>query len=95
MRKLGFALEALGFVTGACSSGGGAGAIATVSTARASAAYAFYRARNPDLALVLSREDALARAYLGCGIRWSPETVDGVLARAYKGVCPPTPGNFP
>jgi hypothetical protein len=96
--KLGFALGALAFVTGACSSGSGTGAnpdFATVSTARSSAAYSFYLARNPDPALVLSREDALARAYLGCGIRWPPATVDGVIAQAYKGICPSGPGNFP
>jgi hypothetical protein len=96
--KLGFALGVLAFATGACSSGRGTGAnpdFATVSTARALAAYSFYLAHNPDPYLVLSRTAAQERAYLGCGIRWSPSTVDGVLARAYKGICPSTPGNFP
>jgi hypothetical protein len=93
-----FALGALAFVTGACSSGSGTGAnpdFASVSTARASAAYAFYLAHNPDPYLVLSRNAAQARAYLGCGSKWSPDTVDGVLAKAYKGICPSTPGNLP
>jgi hypothetical protein len=96
--KLGFALGALAFVTGACSSGTGNGAnpdFATFSTARASAAYSFYLAHNPDPALVLSRQDAQTRAYLDCGIKWSPGTLDGVLAKAYQGICPSGPGNFP
>jgi hypothetical protein len=93
------AIGALAFVTGACSSGTSTrtlpASFATTSTARASAAYAFYLAHNPDSYLVLSRKAAQERAYLGCGIKWSPGTVDGVLARAYKGICPSTPGNFP
>jgi hypothetical protein len=97
--KVALAIASLAFVSGACSSGSNArtvpGSFATTSTARASAAYSFYLAHNPDPYLVLSRQDAQARAYLGCGIRWSPGTVDGVLAKAYKGVCPSTPGNFP
>jgi hypothetical protein len=90
---------ALALVGGACSSGSGSAAepatFATTSTARASAAYAFYLAHNPDPYLVLSREAAQERAYLKCGTKWSPGTVDGVLAKAYKGICPSTPGNYP
>jgi hypothetical protein len=92
-------IAALALVAGACSSGSGSAAepatFATTSTARASAAYAFYVAHNPDPYLVLSRNDAQQRAYFGCGTKWSAGTVDGVLAKAYKGICPSTPGNLP
>jgi hypothetical protein len=97
--KVALVIAALALVSGACSSGSSArtlpASFGTTSTARASAAYAFYLAHNPDPALVLSRQDAQARAYLGCGIKWSPATVDGVLAKAYKGICPSARGNYP
>jgi hypothetical protein len=97
--KVALAIASLALVSGACSSGTSTrtlpASFATTSTARASAAYALYLAHNPDPYLVLSRNAAQERAYLGCGIKWSPGTVDGVLAEAYKGICPSTPGNFP
>lgn len=51
--------------------------------------YEAYLANNPDRQLVLSREDAQARAYLGCGKRWAPGTIDRALADAYRptGIC--------
>ncbi len=51
--------------------------------------YQAYLANNPDPSLVLSRDDAMARAYLGCGNQWAPGTVDAVLADAYRptGLC--------
>lgn len=51
--------------------------------------YEAYLATNPDPQLVLSREDAQARAYLGCGKRWAPGTIDRALADAYRptGLC--------
>lgn len=63
--------------------------------------YQQYLALNPDSDLVLSREDAQARAFLGCGIAWAPGTIDAALAEAYRptgicGVTPPVvhPGSF-
>lgn len=50
--------------------------------------YAAYLAANPDPSLVLTPEDAQARALLGCGQAWAPGTIDAVLAEAYKGLCP-------
>lgn len=32
----------------------------------------------------LSREDAQARALLGCGQEWAPGTIDALLAEAYR-----------
>lgn len=51
--------------------------------------YAIYLARNPNPKLVLSRDDAQARALLGCGKTWAAGTVDAVLADAYRptGIC--------
>lgn len=51
--------------------------------------YDAYLASNPDPQLVLSREDAQARAYLGCGKTWARGTVDRALADAYRptGIC--------
>lgn len=50
--------------------------------------YATYLASNPAK-LVLSREEAQARALLGCGKTWAAGTIDAVLAEAYRptGVC--------
>lgn len=51
--------------------------------------YGDYLAHNPDPQLVLSPEDAQARAYLGCGKSWARGTIDRVLADAYRptGIC--------
>lgn len=35
----------------------------------------------------LSREDAQARALLGCGQRWAPGTIDAALQAAYADLC--------
>ncbi|MGH6693422.1 MAG: hypothetical protein ACREF4_22360 [Gammaproteobacteria bacterium] len=45
--------------------------------------YEVYLEIAPDGALDLSREDAQTRAYLGCGHRFAPGTVDAALAEAY------------
>lgn len=52
-------------------------------------AYSVYLAHNPRADLILSPEDAQARAYLGCGQQWAPGTVDAALADAYRptGIC--------
>lgn len=49
--------------------------------------YNVYMANNPDPSSVLSREDAQARALLGCKMKWAPGTVDYVLHEAYEGLC--------
>lgn len=49
--------------------------------------YEVYLKHNPDPSLILSKEDAQTRAFLGCGTTWAPGTIDAVLADAYKGVC--------
>ncbi|MET9303186.1 hypothetical protein ABZX66_28085 [Micromonospora aurantiaca] len=49
--------------------------------------YAVYLKLAPKGAPKLSREDAQARAVLGCGQAWAPGTVDAALAKAYAGVC--------
>jgi hypothetical protein len=51
--------------------------------------YQQYLALNPDPDLLLSREDAQARAFLGCGTTWAPGTIDAVLAEVYRptGIC--------
>lgn len=46
--------------------------------------YDAYLAANPDPSIVLSREDAQARAFLGCSVKWAPGTIDYVLHEAYK-----------
>ena len=51
--------------------------------------YEVYLANNPDPSLILSRDDAMARAFLGCGQKWPQGTVDAVLADAYDPtICP-------
>lgn len=35
----------------------------------------------------LSREDAQARALLGCGQQWAPGTIDAALQAAYRDLC--------
>lgn len=50
-------------------------------------AYEAYLATNPDPTLVLSREDAQARALLGCGQLFAPGTIDAALAEAYGPLC--------
>lgn len=59
------------------------------ATTPAADPYAVYLAHNPDPSLVLSREDAQARAYLGCGQTFAPGTIDAALADAYRptGLC--------
>lgn len=42
----------------------------------------------PDAQVDLSRDDAMARALLGCGQAWPPGTVDAALAEAYGHLCP-------
>ncbi|MBQ1061338.1 hypothetical protein [Micromonospora sp. C41] len=49
--------------------------------------YAVYLKLAPKNAPKLSREDAQARAVLGCGQEWAPGTVDAALAKAYAGLC--------
>ena len=56
----------------------------------ASDPYAVYLATNPSPKLVLSREDAQTRAYLGCGVTFAAGTIDAALAAAYRpGICAP------
>lgn len=50
--------------------------------------YATYLANNPDKTLILTRDDAQARALLGCETKWAPGTIDAVLHDAYKSLCP-------
>jgi len=66
-----------------------AGPTSNAPAAAASDPYTVYLASNPRPGLVLSREDAATRAYLGCGHAWAPGTVDAVLAAAYRptGIC--------
>jgi len=49
--------------------------------------YAVYLKIAPKGAVHLSREDAQARALLGCGQDWAPGTVDAALAKAYASLC--------
>lgn len=49
--------------------------------------YERYLKLAPKDAPKLSREDAQTRAYLGCGTRWAPGTVDAALAEAYADLC--------
>ena len=49
--------------------------------------YEVYLKNRPKGSPKLSREDAQARAYLGCGQEWAPGTVDAVLAEAYADLC--------
>lgn len=49
--------------------------------------YETYLENAPAGAPKLSREDAQARAMLGCGEKWAPGTVDAVLADAYQPDC--------
>lgn len=51
--------------------------------------YDAYQRLAPDGAPNLSREDAQARALLGCGQQWAPGTVDAALATAYADLCKP------
>lgn len=49
--------------------------------------YAAYLKLAPAKAPNLSREDAQARALLGCAQTWAPGTVDAALAEAYADLC--------
>ncbi|NIL42922.1 hypothetical protein HCB17_18540 [Salinispora arenicola] len=49
--------------------------------------YEVYLDLAPADAVNLSREDAQARAMLGCGQTWAPGTVDAALAEAYAELC--------
>lgn len=60
---------------------------APVPSASAPDPYAVYLRNAPADAPQLSREDAQARAYLGCGMTFAPGTVDAILAEAYEGIC--------
>lgn len=78
------AVLVLGLGLAACgSSGDDTKSAATSTTAATADPYDVYLAHNPDPSLVLSREDAQARAYLGCGKQWAPGTIDRALADAY------------
>lgn len=59
----------------------------TTRTTAAADPYDVYLRNNPDPALILSREDAQTRAYLGCGTTWAPGTVDAALHDAYQQLC--------
>jgi hypothetical protein len=49
--------------------------------------YEVYLRIAPPDAVDLTREDAQARALLGCGMAWAPGTVDAALAEAYAALC--------
>jgi hypothetical protein len=51
--------------------------------------YPVYFVNSPIGVKHLTREDAQARAYLGCGQTFAPGTVDAALADAYRpaGIC--------
>jgi hypothetical protein len=49
--------------------------------------YDVYVKNNPPGEKVISREDAQARAYLGCDMKFAPGTVDYVLQEAYADLC--------
>lgn len=49
--------------------------------------YEVYLDIAPSDAPSLSREDAQARALLGCGQSWAPGTVDAALQEAYEPDC--------
>ncbi|WP_320069593.1 hypothetical protein [Micromonospora sp. RTGN7] len=51
--------------------------------------YKAYLKIAPADAPKISREDAQARALLGCGQTWAPGTVDAALAEAYADLCKP------
>lgn len=42
---------------------------------------------DPNKQIEISREDAQARALLGCGQEWDEDTIDGILQIAYEGIC--------
>lgn len=68
-----------------CSSGGGSAPEPAVTTTPAAATdpYQVWLERAPSDAPSLSRDDAVARAMLGCGQSWPPGTTDAVLAEVY------------
>lgn len=82
MRRL---IIALIIGTAACSSS------ADIPASPAVDPYDVYVANNPTGEKVISREDAQARALLGCGTAWAPGTVDYVLAQAYRAVVKSSP----
>ncbi|NBE80297.1 hypothetical protein [Micromonospora rubida] len=49
--------------------------------------YEAYLKIAPKGAPKLSREDALTKAFIGCGQTWAPGTVDAALATAYAEWC--------
>jgi hypothetical protein len=53
--------------------------------------YEVYLRNAPPGAPHLTREDAQARAFLGCGQKFAPGTVDAVLADAYAELCKSAP----
>ena len=77
MRRVAFATACL-LVLAGCGDDGGTGSVDP---------YEVYRRNAPADAPNLSREDAQARALLGCGQKWAPGTVDAVLADAYRELC--------
>lgn len=62
-------------------------AAATAAPKAAGDPYAAYLKLAPAKAPNLSREDAQARALLGCAQTWAPGTVDAALAEAYADLC--------
>lgn len=42
------------------------------------------KAQGVEVSPTMTRDDALARALIGCGITWPPKTVDALLAQAYS-----------
>jgi hypothetical protein len=60
---------------------------ASLGTAYAADPYDEYLLHAPRGAPFMTREDALTRAYLGCGQTFAPGTVDAALAAAYRGIC--------
>lgn len=80
----GIALLAFVGMLAAC---GGTAKTAVKPVVKPADPYTYYRAHNPNHALVLSREDAQARALLGCQTHWAPGTIDYVLHAAYKAAC--------
>lgn len=95
MRKITAALL-LALLLVACEDGGGGSAATTSETTSTTTAaqsekdpYNTYLRLKPADEDTLSREDAQARAYLGCDQEWAPGTTDRALADAYRpsGIC--------
>lgn len=71
----------------ACSGGNGADEAPARDTVEVAAdPYERYLELAPPDAPDLTRDDALARAMLGCGTEWPPGTTDAALQEAYAEV---------